>query len=107
MYFPNKVILGGLMYFRWIYPIERAMAAYMLYFRNQACPEGSIAEAYTVNKALTFCFIYVRGIETHFNRQDKNDDGVDTNPSRNLSVFKYVGRLLGKRALFYLNHLNT
>ena len=36
--------------------------------KNKARPEGSIAEAYIVNKSMTFCSMYLRNIETKFNR---------------------------------------
>ena len=42
--------------------------------RNKARPEGSIAKAYSVNEALTFCLMYLSGIETRFNRGERNED---------------------------------
>ena len=44
------------------------------YVRNKARPEGSIAEAYTVNEVLSFCSMYLSGIETRFNRGEKNEN---------------------------------
>ena len=38
------------------------------FVKNKARPEGSIAKAYIVNESMTFCSIYLRNIETKFNR---------------------------------------
>ena len=53
--------------------LRRHLGTLKRYVRNKAWPEGSIAEAYTVNEALTFCSMYLTGIETRFNR-DENED---------------------------------
>lgn len=44
---------------------------------NRARPESSIAEAYIVKECLTFCSIYLSGIETVFNKEEINGDGGD------------------------------
>ena len=44
------------------------------YVANRARPEGSITEAYVVKECLTFCSMYVGGIETVFNREERNVD---------------------------------
>lgn len=43
--------------------------------RNKACPEGCVAELYISNECLTFCSLYLSGIETKFNREERNFDG--------------------------------
>lgn len=43
--------------------------------------------------------MYFRDIETRYNRPERNDDRVNTCPSRVISVFKHVGRPLGKKAV--------
>lgn len=63
--------------------------------RNKARPEGSIAEAYIVNECLTFCSMYLRGVETRFNRPERNYDGDDL-VDRTLSVFSQKVRPLGQ-----------
>ena len=103
LHLPKEAILGGPVHFRWMYPIERSMAVYKQYVRNRARPEGSIAEAYVVNEALTFCSMYLRGVETRFNRPERNDDRVESQPVREYSVFKAVGRPFGKKSTMLLN----
>ena len=57
------------------------------YVRNKGRPEGSIAEAYTVNEALTFCSMYLSGIETHFHRGERNEDRFENQAQGCLSIF--------------------
>ena len=42
--------------------------------KNKAHPKGSIAEAYIINESLTFCSLYLNGVETKFNRRDGHHD---------------------------------
>ncbi|KAK0588832.1 hypothetical protein LWI29_006026 [Acer saccharum] len=58
------------------------------YVKNKAHPEGSIAEGYIVNELLTFCSMYLRGIETKFNRDERNDDGSRSSQNaERISIF--------------------
>ena len=57
------------------------------YVRNKARLEGSFAEAYTVNEALTFCSMYLRGIETRFNRGERNEDRFENQAQGCISIF--------------------
>ena len=66
------------------------------YVRNKARLEGSIAEGYTINEALTYCSMYLRDIETRFNRPERNTDYVKARPSSSISVFQQLARPFGK-----------
>jgi len=55
--------LGGPVQYRWMYPIERYLGKLKSYVRNKAQAEGSIAEGYMAEEALTFCLRYLNGIE--------------------------------------------
>lgn len=55
--------------------LNRYLGTLKGYVRNKARPEGSIAEAYIVNECLSFCSMYLEGIETKFNRAERNYDG--------------------------------
>nr|XP_048322184.1 uncharacterized protein LOC125419751 [Ziziphus jujuba var. spinosa] len=61
----------------------------------KAHPEGSIADGYVVNEALTYCSMYLHDIETRFNRPERNKDGENQIAST-LSVFTQPVNLLGK-----------
>ena len=52
--------------------INRFLGKLKPYVQNKARPEGCIAEAYTFTECLTFCFMYLSGIETKFNREERN-----------------------------------
>ena len=65
------ILLCNIMFsFKHIYLFEnfihRNLGTLKRYARNKALPEGSIVEAYTVNEALTFCSMYLTGIETRY-----------------------------------------
>ncbi|KAL3637841.1 hypothetical protein CASFOL_018289 [Castilleja foliolosa] len=90
IHLPDEAILGGPVQFRWMYPIERV--------RNKARPEGSVAEAYIAKECLTFCSMYLKGIETRFNRDDRNND-IELEDS--LPIFSQKCRPVGSTT--YLN----
>ena len=54
--------------------------------KNKAHPEGSIAETYIVNEILTFCSLYLDGVETRFSRPERYYDG-DDGSSNKISIF--------------------
>ncbi|XP_062085691.1 uncharacterized protein LOC133791790 [Humulus lupulus] len=101
IHLPQEAIDGGPVHMRWMYPFERYMKKLKHYVRNKARPEGSIAEGYVVDEALTFCSMYFKGVETRFNRPDRNVDAI---PSlKKLSVFQSQGRPIGKKTLTTLD----
>ena len=61
---------------QWMYPFERYLKKVTDYVRNAAKPEGSIAEGYVIDEAVTFCLRYFDDVEMRFNRPEKNDDGI-------------------------------
>ncbi|XP_060672435.1 uncharacterized protein LOC132803435 [Ziziphus jujuba] len=85
VHLPYEAKMAGPVHTRWMYPFER----------NKAHPEGSIAEGYVVDEALTYCSMYLHGIETQFNRPEHNKDGENQIAST-LSVFTQPVNLLGK-----------
>nr|GEX64846.1 hypothetical protein [Tanacetum cinerariifolium] len=93
MHLPEEAILCGPVYMRWMYPFERYMKKLKNYVRYKAKPEGSIAEGYVAEEALTFCSYYLKGVETRFNRPDRNGFGL--NPADTFQVFQSVCELVG------------
>ncbi|TYK04284.1 Transposon, En/Spm-like protein [Cucumis melo var. makuwa] len=79
VHLPWEARIVGPVGYSWTYPIER----------NKARPEGSIAKAYVINESLNFCSMYLRDIETRFNRGDRNNDDIDDEEINNygLSIF--------------------
>ena len=81
---------------RWMYPFECFLGSLKKYVKNHARPEGSIVEAYIVNNDLTFCSIYLSGIETKFNRLERNWVEDEDNGSKKIFVFDNQYRPIGK-----------
>ncbi|KAH7862248.1 hypothetical protein Vadar_002030 [Vaccinium darrowii] len=95
IHLPREVELGGPVQYRWMYPVERFLCTLKKFVRNKARPEGSIVEAYADEECLIFCSMYLRGIETRFNKQERNYDGCQADVGGNFSVFIEKARPLG------------
>ncbi|XP_060194586.1 uncharacterized protein LOC132623787 isoform X2 [Lycium barbarum] len=87
VHLPREAMYGGPVQYRWMYKIERFLCKLKRYVRNKARPEGSIAEGYIIDECLTFCSMYLTGIETRFNREDRNDDGSSNKDELILDIF--------------------
>ncbi|GJZ50897.1 zinc finger, PHD-type containing protein [Tanacetum coccineum] len=86
IHLPLEAIFGGPIRPRWMYPFERYMKKLKNYVRNKAKLEGSIAEGYVAEEALTFSSHYFRDVTTKFNRPDRNVDCPP--PTCQFQVFK-------------------
>ncbi|KAM6581559.1 hypothetical protein CsatA_005333 [Cannabis sativa] len=69
LHLPEEAILGGPFFMRWMYPIERYMNKLKTYVGNKARPEGSIAEGYVADEAVTFCSIGIIKPLDHIGRE--------------------------------------
>ncbi|GJW30407.1 F-box domain containing protein [Tanacetum coccineum] len=93
IHLPLEALEGGPIRPRWMFPFERYMKKLKGYVRNKAKPEGSIAEGYVVEEALTFSSHYFWDVTTKFNRPDRNVDPppptpeIDTYRSQFKSLF--------------------
>ncbi|GJS93978.1 uncharacterized protein Tco_0800946 [Tanacetum coccineum] len=97
IHLPDEAILGGPLRYRWMFPFERYMKKLKNYVRNKAKPEGSIAEGYVSEEALTFCSRYLKDdVETRFNRLGRNDDGLPEEEPDKFQVFRSVCKLTGR-----------
>ncbi|KAI0519847.1 hypothetical protein KFK09_007308 [Dendrobium nobile] len=86
VHLPREAKLAGPVQYRWMYPIERNLSVHKGNVRNKARPEGSIAEAYVVNEALTFCSRYLRGMNSKNNQDEEYNDDVHLHENQ-LSIF--------------------
>ena len=75
--------------------INRYLHTLKMFVRNKARPEGSIAEAYIDSECLTFCSMYLQGVETRFNREERNCDRSQGQHEGKLSIFGHHVRPLG------------
>ena len=104
MHLPEEVIRGGPVHLWWMCPFERFLVVLKKYVKNCARPEGLIAKAYIVNEALTFCLIYLSGIETKFNNLEQNWVEEEGNNIKKISVFDNHFRPIGKMTLITLEN---
>ncbi|CAL8121365.1 unnamed protein product [Prunus armeniaca] len=75
VHLPEEALLAGPVNYRWMYPIERLLGELKKSVRNRAKPEGSIIEAWVQYESLTFYGMYLKDVETVFNRPQRNHDG--------------------------------
>ena len=84
----------------WMYPFERYMKKLKNYVRNKAKPEGLIVEGNVADEALTFCSMYLEGMQTKFNRANRNDD--PNLPKRQFSMFSSQCRTMSAKKIVEL-----
>ena len=75
VHLPREAELAGLVHYHWMYPIERFMGKLKRFVQNRSHPERSIVEGYLSVECLTFCFMYLRGIQTRWSPKERNNDG--------------------------------
>nr|GFA14374.1 hypothetical protein [Tanacetum cinerariifolium] len=80
-----------------MFPFERYVKKLKGYVRNKAKPEGSIAEGYVAEEALTFSSHYFRDVTMKFNRPDRNVDPPP--PTCQFQVFRSVCTSIGLRSV--------
>jgi len=89
IHLPEEALNGGPVHMRWMYPFERYLGTLKYFVKNKAKPEGSIAEAYVIDEALTFCSRYLESVDSRFNMQRRTDVASNFEvKERELSVFK-------------------
>ncbi|GJY50394.1 pyruvate kinase, partial [Tanacetum coccineum] len=102
IHLPLEAIFGRPIRPRWMYPFERYMKKLKNYIRNKAKPEGSIAEGYVAEEALTFSSYYFRDVTTKFNHPDRNVDCPP--PTCQFQVFKSLCKSIGLRSVIRIDH---
>ena len=105
VHLPDEAMVRGPVQFGWMYPIERRLYTLKRSVRNKARPEGSIAEAYVANEALTFCSRYMDDVETRFNRLPRNV-GFSDQSAYIVDVFGHGVNLIGAFDLSYSEELD-
>jgi hypothetical protein len=105
IHLPDEAILRGPVQFGWMYPIERHLYTLKKSARNKARPEGSIAEAYVADEALTFCSRYMEDVETRFNRAPRNV-GFSDQSAYTIDVFGHDVNLIGAYDYCYSDEID-
>ncbi|GKD80688.1 hypothetical protein Tco_1347527 [Tanacetum coccineum] len=102
IHLPQEALEGGPIPNRWMYPFERYMKKLKNYVRNKAKLEGSIAEGYVAEEALTFSSYYFWDITMKFNRPGHNVDCPP--PTCQFQVFRSICKSISKRSVIRLDH---
>ncbi|GKB94001.1 gag-pol polyprotein [Tanacetum coccineum] len=89
----SKALEGEPIRPRWMFPFERFMKKLKGYAQNKAKPEGSIAEGYVAEEALTFSSHYFQDVTMKFNRPDCNVDPPP--PTCQFEVFRSLCKSIG------------
>ncbi|GKB94840.1 hypothetical protein Tco_0980977, partial [Tanacetum coccineum] len=97
IHLPLEALEGGPIRPRWMFPFERFTKKLKGYVRNKAKPEGSIAEGYVAEEALTFSSHYFWDVTTKFNRPDRNVDPHP--PTCQFQVFRSLCESIGLRSV--------
>ncbi|XP_071700593.1 uncharacterized protein [Rutidosis leptorrhynchoides] len=74
IHLPYEAKLAGPSQYRWMFPFERKIGVLKGYVKNNARPEGCIAERYLDNECLTFCSMYLNDVESAFNMTERNNE---------------------------------
>ncbi|XP_039115825.1 uncharacterized protein LOC120251353 [Dioscorea cayenensis subsp. rotundata] len=96
IHLPLEAKLGGPIYYRWMYTIERFLLKLKSYVRNKRYPEGSIAEGFLAEECVTFCSRYLVNVETVFNRPGRNLKEVHDEVLASSYLFESGGEPIGK-----------
>ncbi|GJT88153.1 reverse transcriptase domain-containing protein [Tanacetum coccineum] len=102
IHLPLEAIFDGPIRPWWMYPFERYMKKLKNYVRNKAKPEGSIAEGYVAEQALTLTSYYFQDVTMKFNRPDRNVDCPP--PTCQFQVFKSLCKSIGLRSVIRIDH---
>nr|GEX59336.1 hypothetical protein [Tanacetum cinerariifolium] len=93
----NEALEGRPIRPQWMFSFERFMKKLKGYVRNKAKPEGSIAEGYVAEEALTFSYYYFWDVTTKFNRPDHNV--YPRPPMSQFQVFRSLCKSIGLRSV--------
>ncbi|KAK5845753.1 hypothetical protein PVK06_001969 [Gossypium arboreum] len=102
IHLPHEAIIGGRVFYHWMYPIERFLSKLKSYCRNKRYPEGSIAEGYLAEECMTFCSRYL-DVETRLNRPSRNAELNDPNLNKTY-LFQSYGEPIGKVEIVELDN---
>ncbi|XP_073101747.1 uncharacterized protein [Elaeis guineensis] len=104
IYLPYEAKVGGPVQYRWMYLFNRCMHELKKKVRNKAKVEGSISEAYIVEKIFNFCSLNFKPhSQTQRTKVPQNNDGGYVDVQDRLSIFTYSDHPLGRSWKRYLS----
>ncbi|KAM2145776.1 hypothetical protein ACFX1R_049296 [Malus domestica] len=88
------------------HPIERFMLTLKKYVRNKNRPEGSMTQGYLADECLSFCAMYLEGVETRLNRPSRNANRICLDHEGDFDIFCTTGHSLSMREYYHLDNHN-
>ncbi|KAL6561202.1 hypothetical protein OROMI_016803 [Orobanche minor] len=105
VHLPYAAKIAGPVQYRWMYPFERYLGKMKNNVKNKNIVDGSIANAYLMEEASSFCSYY---FEEHVGTKARNvprDEDVDEDDREDIiSLFRQSGRAFGKKKTRYLTY---
>ncbi|XP_062021059.1 uncharacterized protein LOC133737546 [Rosa rugosa] len=90
-----EAAIAGPVHFRTMWPVERNLGTLKRYVRNKNRPEGSIAEGYIADEAMSFCSMYLEDSVTRRTNLGRNADAEHRDVSGGYSIFLNIGHAIG------------
>ncbi|KAL0435230.1 UNVERIFIED_CONTAM: hypothetical protein Sradi_0230900 [Sesamum radiatum] len=103
VHLPYEARVGGPVQYRWMYPFERFLHTLKKKVKNKAVVEASICEAYIVEEISTFATHYFEpDVVCKRRRPGRNDDGLNNESVKHISIFNYPGRPYSASKMRYI-----
>jgi hypothetical protein len=100
IHIPYEAKIGGLVQYRWMYHIERALKYLTTMFGNKAGVEGSIAESFLLKEITYFLSVYL--MEEHNVNALTSRYNVDEEPPlSDLKNFQWRGTTASSSTTYY------
>ncbi|KAL6548500.1 hypothetical protein OROGR_008921 [Orobanche gracilis] len=103
VHLPYEAKIAGPVQYRWMYPFERYLRKLKNNVKNKNKVESSIANAYLMEEASSFCSYYFEEhVGTKARNVPRNEDVDEDDREDIISLFRQSGRAFGKKKTRYL-----
>ena len=104
IHLPYEAKVGGLVQYRWMFHIERALKKLRAMVGNKARVEGCIAEQFKLKEVAHFTSCYFAEEHNVFARKKRyHDDEREMPPCSDLSIFQTNGKAVGPPKAYHLS----
>jgi len=94
----------GLVFLRWMYPIERCMKIFKGYVKNPYRPEAFIVERYIVEEAIEFCTTYMLEVDAIGVPRSRYEGRHEGKGTRGVRIFQKDRQQVLQAHLYILNN---
>jgi len=102
----REIRLCGLIFLRWMYPIERCIKILKGYMKNPYRPEASIVERYIAEEAIEFCTNYMSEVEAIGVPKSRYEGRHEGKGARGVRVVRKDQQQILQAHLYILNNTN-